>query len=326
MTSRLDRRAFLGGAGLGGACLALLAAPARAQAFPDRTLRLVVPFTPGGTNDLVGRLIAIRVGQTIGQPVVVDNRGGASGEIGSVFVARAAPDGYTMLTGSTTTISINPLVNPQLSYNPERDFRPLCWVGYVPLVLCVRPTLPAQNLQELIAFMKASPTPLSFGSSGPGGPHYMAGERLRCSAGVEVTHVPYRGGGAVHADLVAGHLDGAFIELSVASPYMREGRMRPIGLAARERHVSFPDLATLSEQGIPDFEITSWFGLYAPIATPDAIAKKLSDEIVAALHDPEVRSRLIAAGATVVAGDAAQLAEHMVRERAKWSGLLNLRC
>lgn len=321
MTSSLDRRGFLGGAGL-----ALLASPARAQPFPDRPLRLVVPFTPGGTNDLVGRLIATRVGQTIGQPMVVDNRGGAGGEIGSVFVARSAPDGYTLLTGSTTTISINPLVNPQLSYNPDRDLRPLCWVGYVPLILCVRTSLPARNLQELIAHMKASPTPLSFGSGGTGGPHYLAGERLRCSSGTEITHVPYRGGGAVHTDLVAGHLDGAFIELSVASPYIREGRMRPIGLAARERHANFPDVPTLSEQGIPDFEITSWFGIYAPVATPDAVAKKLSDEIVAALHDAEVRSRLTAAGATVVAGDAAALAEHMVRERAKWSELLNLRC
>ncbi|MDB5376603.1 MAG: tctC [Rubritepida sp.] len=321
MTTSLDRRGFLGGAGL-----ALLAAPARAQTFPDRTLRLVVPFTPGGTNDLVGRLIATRVGQTIGQPMVVDNRGGASGEIGSVFVARAAPDGYTMLTGSTTTISINPLVNPQLSYNPERDFRPLCWVGYVPLVLCVRTSLPVHDLQELVAYMKSATTPLSFGSAGPGGPHYLAGERLRCSSGTEITHVPYRGGGAVHIDLVAGHLDGAFIELSVASPYLREGRLRPIGLAARERHVNFPDLPTLIEQGIPDFEITSWFGIYAPVATPDPIAAKLSQEMVAALHDPEVRARLTAAGATTVAGDAAQLAEHMVRERAKWTSLLNLRC
>jgi tripartite-type tricarboxylate transporter receptor subunit TctC len=321
MTAGLDRRGFLGGAGL-----ALLAAPSRAQGFPDRTLRLVVPFTPGGTNDLVGRLIATRVGQTIGQPMVVDNRGGAAGEIGSVFVARAPADGDTMLTGSTTTISINPLVNPQLSYSPERDFRPLCFVGYVPLVLCVRRGLPAHDLQGLIAYMKSNATPLSFGSSGPGGPHYMAGERLRCSTGTEITHVPYRGGGAVHTDLVAGHLDGAFIELSVASPYLREGRMRPIGLASRERHVAFPDLPTLSEQGIADFEITSWFGIYAPSATPDAIAKKLSDEIVAALQDTEVRARLTAAGATVVAGDAAALAGHMVRERAKWSELLNLRC
>jgi tripartite-type tricarboxylate transporter receptor subunit TctC len=321
MTTSLDRRGFLAGAGL-----ALLAAPARAQTFPDRTLRLVVPFTPGGTNDLVGRLIATRVGQTIGQPMVVDNRGGASGEIGSVFVARAAPDGYTMLTGSTTTISINPLVNPQLSYSPERDFRPLCWVGYVPLVLCVRTSLPVHDLQELVAYMKSATTPLSFGSAGPGGPHYLAGERLRCSNGTEITHVPYRGGGAVHTDLVAGHLDGAFIELSVASPYLREGRLRPIGLAARERHVNFPDLPTLIEQGIPDFEITSWFGIYAPVATPDPIAAKLSQEMVAALHDPEVRARLTAAGATTVAGDGAQLAEHMVRERAKWTSLLNLRC
>jgi tripartite-type tricarboxylate transporter receptor subunit TctC len=321
MTISLDRRGFLGGAGL-----ALLAAPARAQGFPDRTLRLVVPFTPGGTNDLVGRLIATRVGQTIGQPMVVDNRGGAAGEIGSVFVARSAPDGYTMLTGSTTTISINPLVNQQLSYNPERDFRPLCFVGYVPLVLCVRPTLPVHDLRELTAYMKSNTAPLSFGSSGPGGPHYMAGERLRCSTGTEITQVPYRGGGAVHTDLVAGHLDASFIELSVASPYMREGRMRPIALAARERHADFPDLPTLIEQGMPDFEITSWFGIYAPIATPDPVAAKLSQEIVAALHDAEVRSRLTAAGATVVAGDAAQLAGHMVRERAKWSELLNLRC
>lgn len=322
MMSSMGRRGFLGGTGL-----ALLAAPGHAQTFPDRPLRLVVPFTPGGTNDLVGRMIATRVSQTIGQPMVVDNRGGAAGEIGSVFVARAPADGYTMLTGSTTTISINPIVNQQLSYNPERDFRPISFIGYVPLVLCLRLDLPVRNLPELVAYMKANRSnPLSFGSSGPGGPHYLAGERLRCSAGVEITHVPYRGGGAVHTDLVAGHLDGAFIELSVASPYIREGRMRPIGLAARERHVDFPDLPTLSEQGIADFEITSWFGIYAPAATPDPIAKKLSDEVVAALQDPEVRSRLAAAGATVVAGDAAALAQHMVRERAKWTELLNLRC
>ncbi|WP_424813512.1 Bug family tripartite tricarboxylate transporter substrate binding protein [Roseococcus sp. YIM B11640] len=321
MTAHWGRRGLLGGAGA-----SLLGLLARAQSFPDRTLRLVVPFTPGGTVDLVGRLVATRVSQTIGQPMVVDNRGGASGEIGSVFVARAAPDGYTTLVGSTTTISISPQVNPQLTYNPERDFRPLAWVGYVPQVLCVRPDLPARNLQELIALMKANRAPLSFGSGGPGGPHYMAGERLRCSAGAEINQVPYRGGGAVHADLVAGHIDCAFIELSVASPYMREGRLRAVAIAARERHADFPELQTVIEQGIPDFEITSWFGIYAPIATPDAIAKKLSDEILAALQDGEVRARLTTAGATVVAGDPARLAEHMVRERAKWGELLNLHC
>jgi tripartite-type tricarboxylate transporter receptor subunit TctC len=315
-----SRRRILSSVALAG----LLPGLARAQSFPDRPLRLIVPFGPGGTVDLVGRLVGNQMSQTIGQPVVVENRGGASGSIGSTALARAAPDGYTFMVGSTTTISILPQIDPNSAYKPERDFIGLSQAAYVPHVLVVNNDVPARNLQELVAFIKRQGKPLAIGDGGIGTPHYLASEIFRQAVGIEVLHVSYRGGGEVHADLISGTLQAASVELSVASPYMRSGQLRAIGIAARKRSPAFPDLPTFIEQGIPDYEITSWFGFFAPIRTPADIARRLETEITAALRDPEVQDKLAKAGATAVGSSARDFAEHIAREQVKWSAAIRL--
>ncbi|MDO9712663.1 Bug family tripartite tricarboxylate transporter substrate binding protein [Paracraurococcus lichenis] len=313
---RLSRRALL----------AALAAPsvARAQDYPDRPLRLIVPFGPGGTVDLVGRLVGNRLSQTIGQPVVIENRGGASGAIGSVAAARAAPDGYTFLVGSTTTISIYPQLEPNAGYDPARDFIGLSQAAYVPHVLVINPQIPATSIAELLAWTKARREPLALGDGGVGTPHSLAGEILAQAAGIEVLHVTYKGGGEAHAALIAGTVNAASVELSVASPYMRNGQMRAVGIAARERAPGFPDLPTFIEQGFPDYEITSWFGFFAPSHTPEAIAARLEEAVVRATLDPEVKDKLTAAGATVVGSGRGPFEAHLARERAKWGAAIRL--
>ncbi|WP_458098247.1 Bug family tripartite tricarboxylate transporter substrate binding protein [Roseomonas sp. WA12] len=316
----LSRRRILSSVALAGLSPGL----ARAQRYPDRPLRLIVPFGPGGTVDLVGRLVGNQMGQTIGQPVVIENRGGASGSIGSAALARATPDGYTFMVGSTTTISILPQIDPNSAYKPERDFIGLSQAAYVPHVLVVNNDVPARNVQELVTFVKGQGKPLAMGDGGIGTPHYLASEIFRQAAGIDVLHVSYRGGGEVHADLISGTIQAASVELSVASPYMRTGQLRAIGIASRERSPAFPDLATFIEQGIPDYEITSWFGFFAPIRTPEDVARRLETEIGVALRNPEVQDKLIKAGATVVGSSAKEFAEHIVREHVRWGTAIRL--
>ncbi|RVT91985.1 tripartite tricarboxylate transporter substrate binding protein [Rhodovarius crocodyli] len=315
MHSPLSRRAFLG---TGLSLPALAPGAAMAQAYPDRSLRLIVPFTPGGTVDLVGRLVGNKLSQNIGQPIVIENRGGAGGGIGSVATARSAPDGYTFMVGSTSTVSILPQINSQAGYDPERDFTALSQAAYVPHVLVINTDIPARNLTELVAWAKQDGRGLAMGSS-IGTPHHLAAELLHQSTGVEVIHVPFRGGGETHAALVSGTIQASFVELSVAAPHMASGRLRAVAIASRERVPSQPDLPTIIEQGYPNFEITSWFGFFLPKATPAGISARLGEEVIKATRDPEVTERLTTVGATVVASRPPEFEQFIQRERAKWA-------
>lgn len=302
------------------ALAASLALTAQAQ-VPDKPLRIIVPFTPGGTVDLIGRTLSAKMSENLGRAVVVENRGGASGAIGSIAAVKAAPDGTTMLVGSTTTISIRPQVPPSPGYDPAKDLVPLSLAAYVPHVLVVNPGLPVKSVADLVAFHKAEKKPVSMANGGMG-PHYLAGEIFRIATGVELTHIAYKGGGEVLKDLVAGHVQFASVELSVASPLMQRGQLRAIGISALKRDAGWPDLPTVAEQGIAGYETTSWFGLFAPAGTPPEVANALTAEIARALNDPAIKERLTKVGLTVVGSNQQDAQAFVNREMAKWGKVI----
>jgi tripartite-type tricarboxylate transporter receptor subunit TctC len=302
-----------------GFILALLVSFAEAQPYPSRSIRIVVPFPPGGATDVVGRVIAQRLGDTWGQAAFVDNRGGAGGAIGSEAVAKAPGDGYTLLVGSTTTISINPWLNPKLSYNPQRDFVPISLVGFVPHILVVPSGVPASTLREFIAYAKAQPRPLAFASGGVGTPHHLAGEIFKKMTGIDMVHVPYKGSGPAISAILGGEVSFASFDLPAALPQLGGGRLKALALAAASRDPLAPDVPTSAEAGLPGFEITGWYGIFAPASTPNDVVAKLSGEIARQLANPDTRATLSKAGVNVVGGSAEQFAAHLKREDAKWA-------
>ncbi len=290
-----------------------------AQTYPDRQIAIVVPFAAGGTVDLVARAVAAPLSRAVRSPVIVRNEAGASAEIGTASVVRSAPDGYTLLMGSTTSISIRPQMNPPLAYDTQRDLVPIALAASVPHVLLVSPSTPARSVAELVAHARTARRPLSLGDSGPGSPHALAGALFRQAVGIELTHVSYRGTSAVLNDLLAGHIDIASIELSVASTYLKSDRLRAIGLSAARRDPAWPNLATIAEQGVSGYEITSWFGLFAPTGTSANAVSFLNTQINQVLSEPGVRDALTGAGLTVVGGSTADFHGHLAREREKWA-------
>lgn len=302
----------------------LQAPDSRAQGYPNQRINVVVAFAPGGTVDLVGRTVASALNKRLGVPVVVQNITGASGEIGTAGVVRSSPDGYTLMVGSTTSITIRPLYEPPLPYNPATDLVPVALVASVPHVLMVGPSVRARTLAELVAYSRAQKQPLSLGDSGVGSPHYLAGDWLKHATGMKVNHIPYRGTSAVITDLMAGHIDMASIELSIARTYMKDGKLTPIGLSASRRDAEWPNLPTIAEQGVVDYEITSWFGIFAPAKTPTDIVQKLNREINLVLTDPEVRDALTTAGLQVLGGSVDDFRAHLKREQVKWERAVKL--
>jgi tripartite-type tricarboxylate transporter receptor subunit TctC len=303
------------------AALAVLAplAPAEAQPYPNRPIRIVVPFPPGGATDIVGRVIAQKLGDSFGQAVFVDNRGGAGGAIGSEAVAKSPGDGYTLLVGSTTTISINPWLNPKLPYNPQRDFVPISLVGFVPHILLVPSSVPASSLREFIAYAKAQPKPLAFASGGVGTPHHLAGEIFKKMTGIDMVHVPYKGSGPAMNGILGGEVQFASFDLPAALPQLGGGRLKALALAAESRDALAPEVPTAAEAGLPGFEITGWYGIFAPASTPRDIVAKLSGEIAKQLSGADTRASLSKTGVNVLGGTAEQFAAHLKREDAKWA-------
>jgi tripartite-type tricarboxylate transporter receptor subunit TctC len=315
VTARVTLRILIG-------AVILLASPLHAETFPTRPIRVIVPFTPGGTVDLIGRVVGKRLGDELGQPVVVDNRGGASGAIGTVAAANAAPDGYTLLVGSTTTITILPQIKAHAGYEPLKDFAPLAFVGYVPHVLVVNPSVPVKTVPELVAFAKSRSDPITFADGGIGTPHYLAVEIFRRLTGIEVLHVPYRGGGAVLADLLTGQVQAGSVEQTVATPLIETGQLRPLGISSAARSPVNPTLPTIAEQGVPGYEITSWFGFFAPAKTPPEIIAVLSAAAAKAIQAPETREALAKVGATTVGSTGADFTRFIEREMDKWGGAI----
>jgi len=286
---------------------------ALAQSYPDKPIRLVVPYPPGASTDAVGRIVGQKLSANIGQTVIVDNRAGASGNIGTEFVSRSAPDGYTFVMGTDATHASNSFLTANPTFDPIKDFTPLAIVAMNPIALVVHPSVPAKDLNELVAWLKANPGKGGFGSSGTGSPHHLAGELLKARTGAPLIHVPYRGGGPALNDLMGGQISLLFASAITVVPHIQSGKVKAIALTSAKRSGILPNVPTMGES-LDGFEMPSWLAFFGPAKMPDAVTRRLSDELVKVLSDPDVRARLTAAGMDVVAGGQAELTELQRRE------------
>ncbi|WP_426959328.1 Bug family tripartite tricarboxylate transporter substrate binding protein [Muricoccus radiodurans] len=312
------RRALLKGFGL----LATgLASPALAQAdrFPDRPIRLVLPYAPGGPADAFSRALGRGVTDRLGQPVIVDSRPGAGGVLGLEIVAKAPPDGYTVGLGGTGNLAALGSLMPQPPYDPLRDFAAISMLATVPEILAVHPSVQARTVAELIALAKARPGSLSFGSGGNGtGPH-LAGELLRLRTGIDIVHVPYRGAAPATTDLVSGQIQMMVGEGPAMLPFIRDGQLRALAVTTRARFPALPEVPTLAEAGVPDIELENWYSLVAPVAVPSARLAVLRRAVVESLGDPEIQRVIAAQGATPAPGTPEALMDHIRREVTRWA-------
>jgi tripartite-type tricarboxylate transporter receptor subunit TctC len=293
-----------------------LAGAASAE-YPTRAIRLIVPFAPGGSNDIMARLMGQHFSESLGQPVVVDNRPGASGIIGTDVVAKAAPDGYTLLMMSVT-LAVNPSLRAKLPYDTRKDLLPITLVASAPLMLVVHPSLPVKSVKELIAHAKANPGKLNFASGGPGTTPHLAGEMLKSMAGLEMTHVPYKGGGPALIDLVGGQVQLMLENIPSTLPHVKAGRLRALAVTGLRRSALVSDLPTLDESGLKGYEIVGWNGFFAPAGTPKHIVARIHGEAVKTLAKPEVKERLATLGAEGVGSSPAEFAKFFSAEIAKW--------
>jgi tripartite-type tricarboxylate transporter receptor subunit TctC len=296
-----------------------LAGPARAQSgWPSRPVRVVVPFAPGGATDILGRVTATELGNTFGQPFVVENRAGAGGNIGSDVVAKSPPDGHTLLFGAAGNIGINPSLFSNMPYDPVRDLAPISLIAEVTNVLVVHPSVNARSVQELIAMARATPGGLAYASSGNGSTIHLSAELFASMTRLAMTHVPYRGSGPAMADLLAGRVALMFDNLPSALPHVREGRLRALAVTAARRSPALPELPTIAEAGVPGYEATSWFGLFAPTGTPRDIIDRMAREMAALARRPEVAERIRALGAEPITNTPEEFAAMVRAEIAKW--------
>jgi tripartite-type tricarboxylate transporter receptor subunit TctC len=289
-----------------------------AQNYPSRPIRLIVPFAAGGILDIMSRAIGERLTTSLGHQVVVDNRGGAGGSIGTEIAARAAPDGHTLLTGHIGTHAINVSLYPKLGYDPVKDFAPVTMIATLPLGLFVHASVPAQSVSELIALARSKPGQVNFASAGSGGPTHMAGEMLKAMARIDIIHVPYKGNAAALNDLVAGRVQMMFSNLLTAMPHARAGRLRAIAISTGKRSPQAPELPTIAEAALPGYEVTNWIGVFAPAGTPRAIVLRLNREIAGILNAPEMKERFRAQGVDLVTSTPEAFSAFIRSEIPKW--------
>ena len=304
--------------------LALLAfaSLARADDYPSKPIRFVVPYPAGGPLDTVARLLGQKVSESMKQPIIVDNRPGAGGNIGADFVAKAAPDGYTILMGAVATHAINPTLYSHIPYDPVADFMPVTQVASTPNVLVVNPSLPAKNVREFIAYAKANPGKLNFGSGSTGSAGHLAGELFKTMAGVDMTHVPYKGAGPAMQDLVAGQIQLMFDNLASSLGQIRAGKVRALAVTTAKRTSLAPDLPTIAESGLPGFDINTWFGVFVPAKTPQPIVDRLHAEFTRALAMPDVRQKMVDLGAEPVGSTPAEFAALIRSEKDKYARVI----
>ncbi|OBZ95356.1 ABC transporter substrate-binding protein [Pararhizobium polonicum] len=314
--SLLKRRTALSLAMVAVSALAL-GTRAQAQEFPDRPVTLVVPFAAGGSTDVVARIIGQKMSDDLGQQVVVENVAGAGGNLGADRVARAEPDGYTILMGTVATHALNPLILKTKPYDPEKDFAPVSLLVLVPNVLVVNPQLPAKNVAELLALLKAAPEQYSYASSGNGTPLHLSGELFKKMAGVSMQHVPYKGAGPALNDVIGNQVPIMFDNLPSSSGHIKSGTLRALAVTTRERAPSFPDVPTIAET-IPGYETYTWNALFAPAGTPKEAIDRLNAAAKKALADPVVAEKMKDFSATIVASTPEELATHVTAELAKW--------
>jgi tripartite-type tricarboxylate transporter receptor subunit TctC len=298
--------------------MAIAPVVAFAQAFPSRPITVVCPVAPGSSADLIPRVLAPLMSQSMGVPILVENRAGANTAIGTAFVAKAEPSGHVLLMAPASALAVNQWLYKELAYNPEKDFAPITNAAATPNMLVVLPEVPAKNLAELIALAKAKPNSLSFASAGSGSTSHLCGELLKTSAGIEIVHVPYKGPAPAQQDLLAGRVPLMCDNFSNVISHVRAGRLRAIALTAKTRHPQAPDVPTTQESGLPGVEVGNWYGFVAPSRTPKPVIDKLHAEFVKALRSPVVAERLDNLGLTIVADSPEQFGKFIAAESAKW--------
>ena len=301
-------------------CLAALSSPgiAAAQDYPNKPVRLVVPFPPGGPNDIIARVVGQKMSEALGQPVLIDNRGGAGGVSGTDQVAKAAPDGYTIAITSAGALAISASLQDKVPYDANKDFAPITLVAKVPELLVVASAVPANSVADLVTLAKARPGQINFASSGPGSMPHLAGELLKLHAAIDIVHVPYRGAAPAVNDLLGNQVQIMFADIPVLMPHVKSGALKAIAVGSKTRAAALPDVAPLAELGFPQIEAENWYGMVAPAGTPSAVVAKLNATTLAALRDPEVMEKLASQGAILAGGTPGDFAAYIRSEIDKW--------
>ena len=304
-------------AGAAGALAATAPAAVAQEVYPNRPVKIVVPYPPGGTTDLLARAVAARLTESLKQTFIVENRGGASGSIGTTAVARSAPDGYTLLMATISTHGINPAIS-QVPYDPVKDFAPVTDVADTPNVLTTHVNTPYKTLADVLTAARAKPGAITFGSTSPGGSPHMSGELLKSMSGADLLHVPYKGGGPMLIDLIGGQIELGFDNLPSSMPHIRAGKLRAIAVTTTERWPGAPEIPTIAESGLPGYEVSAWFGLLAPAGTPKSIIDQLQKAVLQSLRTPDMAAQLMELGAKPVGNTPAEFAGMIEAELAKW--------
>jgi tripartite-type tricarboxylate transporter receptor subunit TctC len=300
---------------------AVLSSAPQAQTYPAKPIRLVVPFPPGGPTDILGRAIGAKLSEAMGQPVIIDNRSGAGGGVGADNVAKSAPDGYTILLGTTGTHTINPNLYTKLAYDPIKDFVPVTLVVTYINILVVNPNVPARNVAELVALARQKPGEITFGSAGNGSSNHLSGELLATMTGTKLQHVPYKGSGPALNDVIAGQINFMFDQYSTVAPQIKAGKLRALGIANRQRHKLMPDVPAIAES-VPGFEVSAWYGVFVAAGTPRDIVNRLNTEFVRIMNLPDIRERMLALGWDPVTNTPEQFAAQIKSELAIWADVV----
>lgn len=302
----------------------MVAGTAGAQNYPNRPIRMIVPFPPGGSVDVIARLVAPKLSESLGQQIVIDNRGGASGNIGAELVARATPDGYTLLA-HTVPFTVNPFLYSTVPYDTVKDFTPVCLLSESPVLLVVHPSVPAKTIRELIELAKSQPGKLNYASAGVGTNHHIAGELLNSLARINIVAVQYKGGGPAQIATLGGEVGITYPNVVAAIPFIKSDRLRALGITSAKRSPAIPEVPTLAESGVPGYEFTTWHGLLAPAGLPKAVLSKLSENLRKVMRAPDLSERFTREGVDIVASTPEQFSQHLKSELQKWSKLVKER-
>jgi len=301
---------------------AFVISPAIAETWPTRPIRFIVPFAPGGGGDVVGRIIGQRMSEQLGKPLVIDNRAGGGGTLGCELAAKAAPDGYTLLLGNVGPIAVGPALYPKLAYDPVRDFAPVTMIASFPNLLVANPGLPFKTVPELVAYAKSRPGTLNFASAGAGTSTHLAGELFKSVAGIDVVHVPYKGGAAAMTDIIAGQVAYYFGTMPSSMPLAKAGKLRALAVTSLTRSPAAPEVPTIAESGYPKFETAAWYGLMFPTGTPREIVARTNAATMSVLALSDIRERLVHEGSEPMGSTPAQFSAYIKAEIAKWSGVV----
>ena len=317
--SSFSRRLWATTALAAGLC-AVVPASVLAQAYPDKPIKFVVPYPPGGGTDVIARIVQEAFHKALGQPIIIDNKGGAGGTVGTDVVAKAAPDGYTVLF-TLSSHTINPAIFPKLPFDAVKDFEPVGTVASLPQLLAAHPAVPVNNVAELVALAKAKPDTLSFASVGNGSPGHLAGELMKLRTGVKVQHVPYRGGGPAVTDVIGGQVPLLWVSIPAAAQFVKTGKLKALAVSTTKRSAAFPDVPTMQEAGVADFEVDSWYAMFVPAKTPKAVIERLNRALNTVVSDPLIREKLLAQGSEAVGGTPEALAKVVAAELPRWVAL-----